>query len=183
MAQVFISFIHEQQDWANNLQLFLLRVLQGQADTFLSSDKNAIYAGEDWMRRILGELKEAKVLLSMLSPQSISRPWINFEAGAAWMGDAKVIPVCFGGLGVNELPKPYSNLQAVDLETFEGNYYLVSSIAHHLGLTTPEKPTFSSFPEAVMLAGRDPEKNEALLSPYKWLQGWMRLLKGVKRPE
>jgi hypothetical protein len=98
------------------------------------------------MNRIFDELKESKVLLSMLSPLSISRPWINFEAGAAWMGKTKVIPVCFGGLSSGTLPKPYSSLQAVDIEIYEGQSYLVSSIAHYLELAQPDKPIFSDEP-------------------------------------
>jgi len=50
------------------------------------------------MDRIFEELNETKVLISMLSPVSVSKPWINFEAGAAWMNKKVVIPVCIGGM-------------------------------------------------------------------------------------
>jgi hypothetical protein len=120
------------------------------------------------MTRIFDELKTAKVLISMLSPLSVKRPWINFEAGAAWMGNTKVIPVCFGGLTIGQLPKPYSSLQSVEIETHEGSYYLVSSIAHHLGLDRPKKPLFSN-PALAQLAGRDPEVEKRLVQPYRVL--------------
>jgi hypothetical protein len=96
---------------------FLRELFGEDVDTFRSSDQNAIYAGKEWMARIFEELKTAKVLISMLSPASVSRPWINFEAGATWMGNTKVIPVCFGGLTISNLPKPYSSLQAVEVIT------------------------------------------------------------------
>lgn len=63
---------------------------------------------------------------------------INFEAGAAWLAEKVVIPVCFGGLTLNALPKPYSNFQAVELP--DGAYYLLASVAHNLqpkGLVPP----------------------------------------------
>jgi hypothetical protein len=54
----------------------------------------------------------------MLSKASVSRPWINFEAGAAWLADKAVIPACFGGLTKGtRVPKPYSGIQALDLPT------------------------------------------------------------------
>ena len=56
----------------------------------------------------------------LLSPNSISRPWVNFEAGAAWLARKRIIPVCFGGLDRGNLPKPYSDFQALDLRT---HYY------------------------------------------------------------
>ena len=127
------------------------------------------------------ELKDAKVLLSMLSRNSKSRPWINFEAGAAWMGNTKDIPVFFGGLSIASLPKPYSTLQAVDIETYEGSFYLVSSIAHYLDLPQPEKPIFSDHPAMVLLATSNPEANKKLVAPYKKLQRWMRLFKDVAK--
>lgn len=139
MAQVFVSFIHEEEKVADCVQHFIREVLGHQIDSFLSSDKWAIYAGEQWLDRIMKELKEARVVISMLSPRSVTRPWVNFEAGAAW-GKTALIPVCFHGQSKEALPKPYSNLQAVDL-TLEGDdYYLITSIAHHLQTIPPPPP-------------------------------------------
>ena len=181
MAKLFVSFIHEEQDWAESVNFFLKNVLGTSLDSFMSSDKNAILAGEDWMTRIFEELKEAKVLVSMLSLESVKRPWINFEAGAAWMRDTKVIPVCFGGLEIDRLPKPYSNLQAVDIETYDGGYYLVSSIAQYLGLPRPKRPIFTTDEGRLALSTQDPEGNKKLFAPYRILRGWMELFKNVTK--
>jgi hypothetical protein len=168
MASVFMSFIHEEESTATATRSFLKEILGDSIDTFQSSDQNAIYAGEDWMARIFAELKDAKVLLSMLSPTSIARPWINFEAGAAWTRDAKVIPICFGGLKIANLPKPYSSLQGIEIDTRDGAHYMVSSIAHHLGLPIPRKPFFGP-KGALALATPDPEAEKLLIGPYNRL--------------
>lgn len=173
MTAIFISFIHEEQAVAALMSNFLLQVFGYDVDTFRSSDQNAIYAGEEWMARVFEELKTAKVFISMLSPISVGRPWINFEAGAAWMRGAKVIPVLFNGLTVADLPKPYSNLQAVDIGTPEGCYYLAASVARQLGGEQPERPTFSA---TSGLAVRDPEQDNALASPYKTLAFWIKFI-------
>jgi len=174
MASIFMSFIHEEEQVASNVKSFIPLILGHTIDTFMSSDKNAIYAGEDWMKRIFEELGTAKVLVSMLSPVSVQRPWINFEAGAAWMRDAKVIPVCFGGLPVDGLPKPYSILQAVEIENPHGAYYLFSSIAHHLGIAPPKRPIFSHTlsdfcPEA------EKSENRQLVTKYEAFQLCLKL--------
>jgi TIR domain len=161
MADVFISFIHEQGVYAEAVQAFVTQMLGPVAKPFLSSDKLQVYAGEKWIDRIMDELKEAKVVILMLSEESVKRPWVNFEAGAAWTRDIVTIPVCFGGLRKEELPKPYSSLQAVDLETFEDAEYLAVSIAHHLGVEKPGSRTYGTAfaalggPEAKRKADRE----------------------------
>jgi hypothetical protein len=140
MADVFISFIHEEEKVADALKTFLGEKLGKESSAFLSSDKWQIFAGEDWLRRITDELKSAKVVILMLSTQSVTRPWVNFEAGAAWTKGIPLIPVCFGGLSKERLPKPYSSIQALNLR--DESYYLVSSVHHRLGLSGFSPPPF-----------------------------------------
>ena len=137
MAQVFISFIHEEEAVAISVKDFITQVLGETVNPFLSSDTSTVYAGERWMDRTVDELKGAKVVISLLSPESVKRPWVNFEAGAAWIKDAALIPACFWGPTKDTLPKPYSSLQAVNLSDSEDQYYLVKSIAHYLQLPAP----------------------------------------------
>lgn len=116
MAEIFISFIHEEKEIAEAVKTFLREKLETHSDVFLSSDMWSIYAGEDWLKKMKEELVPAKVVLLMLSPESVRRPWVNFEAGAAWLTDKVIIPVCIRGLRPEDLPKPYSNFQGLKLE-------------------------------------------------------------------
>ncbi len=171
---------------------FISDVFKGKVDVFQSSDQRAIYAGDEWMAKIFEALETAKVLISMLSPVSVTRPWTNFEAGAAWMRKAKVIPVCFGGLTIAGLPKPYSSLQSVEIDTPEACYYLADSVAQHLGLERPEHPDFSANTKITKgsLLGSQPKIREAarqteLGRPYKRLASWVavsRKLSGTDSP-
>jgi len=137
MAQVFISFIHEEASYAKAVQSFITQILGSEAKPFLSSDKMQVYAGEKWLERIMDELEQAKVVILMLSEESVKRPWVNFEAGAAWTRGIMTIPVCFAGLRKDNLPKPYSSLQAVDLHSSGDDEYLAKSVAHHLNIREP----------------------------------------------
>jgi hypothetical protein len=137
MAQVFISFIHEEEGYAEAVKTFLADLLGPNATPFLSSDKLQVFAGEKWLDRITEELRKAEVFLLMLSPTSVTRPWVNFEAGAAWTGGRVIIPICYRGLRRDGLPKPYSSLQAVDLNGYGEDEYLATSVAHHLKVERP----------------------------------------------
>jgi hypothetical protein len=127
VAQIFISHIHEEEKIAKATGRFLAS--QGY-DAFLSSDDWQVFAGEEWLQRIKAELGSATIVLLLLSAESVQRPWVNFEAGGAWLTGKLIIPACFAGLTKGRLPKPYSNLQALDIRT--DYYYLIRSIQHHL---------------------------------------------------
>src|SRR5580700_11302603 len=104
MADIFISHIHEEEKLADELLKFLRSELDRSTEVFLSSDSWQVYAGEIWLDRIREELSAAKVVVLMLSPKSVERPWVNFEAGAGWLTSKVIIPVCHGGLGKSSLP-------------------------------------------------------------------------------
>jgi hypothetical protein len=166
MASLFVSFIHEEEAIAGLVCSFLREILGDSVDIFLSADRTTIYAGDNWMDEIFGALKSTRVLVSLLTPVSVKRPWINFEAGAAWMREAKVIPVCFRGLKLVALPKPYSSLQAIEMNSTEGAHYLISSIAHHVGLPQPPRPR-PGLASALMGGGRSEEEWREIESSYK----------------
>ena len=137
MTEVFLSFIHEEQKIAEAVQS-LLRDKLSTPDVFLSSDQWQVFAGEIWLDRIKEALTSAKVVVLLLSDMSVGRPWVNFEAGAAWLSSKPIVPVCYGRLTKGGLPKPYSAIQALQLP--DEAYYLVRSVGHHLRPKFPLAP-------------------------------------------
>ena len=132
MARLFVSFVHEDEKVASAVQGLLQTELDLREEVFLSSDKSQIYAGDRWLEKIKEALLAAEIVILMLSRRSVARPWVNFEAGAAWLADKKVIPVCYGNLSKDALPHPYSAIQALNLQSEA--YYLVKSVNHQLSL-------------------------------------------------
>lgn len=139
MGNIFISYIHEEEPVAQAVHQFL-ESLVPEAKAFFSSDQWQVYAGEDWFKKICDALVAAKVVVLLLSKESVVRPWVNFEAGAAWLNGKHVIPCCFKGLDKGSLPKPYSSLQAINLNEHLDQHYLLRSVCHYLGKPTPLIP-------------------------------------------
>jgi hypothetical protein len=135
MADIFVSHIHEEADAAEALTKYLRDY---GFESFLSSERWQIRAGERWFDRITEELEEARIVLLMLSLRSVDRPWINFEAGWSWSQKKITIPVCFGGLKPGAMPRPYSDLQGIDLAT--GAYTLVLDCHAFLNEAGPQTP-------------------------------------------
>jgi TIR domain len=135
MAEIFISYVHEDQMVAEAAKVIIETDLKLDGQVFIISDQGQVMAGEEWLVRIKKELSAAKIVILMLSKRSVQRPWVNFEAGAAWILGRTIIPVCFGNQSKGDLPKPYSNFQALQLPDDE--QYLINSLADHLGRDRP----------------------------------------------
>jgi len=142
MADIFISYWTGEEGVANSLEKLLRHALPGTS--IFMADSRRIRSGDSWLEIIKRELKEAKVVLSILSDESIKRPWINFEAGAAWI-DKVLIPLCFGNLDKGLLPAPYNQLQALQLRDPRDVHRLISDLYHHLQLPNPPNTTFLGF--------------------------------------
>jgi hypothetical protein len=172
MADIFISFSHEEVRVAEAVQRFLQAHLSDHNGVFLSADQWQVYAGDQWLDRIIVELRTAKVVISLFSPVSVKRPWVNFEAGAAWVREeTRLIPVCFGGVSKGKMPKPYSSIQAVQLEDFSDQYYLLSSTLHHLNkMTPPPVPPLSDADEGGVWGAEIERARE----PYRMLRDALR---------
>lgn len=132
MAQVFISFVHEDEHVASAVQNLIQQELKLGDEVFLSSDQAQMFAGDIWLDKIGKSLSDAKVVVLLLSKRSVGRPWVNFEAGAAWLTKKTIIPCCFGRMTKERLPHPYAGIHALDLPT--QSMYLLESIHHHLKL-------------------------------------------------
>ena len=84
--------------------------------TFLSS--RDLRADEDWLRGIEDALQQSSAYIILLTPESTLRPWVNFEAGAAWFSGKKLIFVRVQALSPDDIPEPIKSRQiyALDVE-------------------------------------------------------------------
>lgn len=133
--KIFISHIHEESKLALVLKDWTESTFAGQCDVFVSSDADDIPAGSKWLDQIDSALGDSKVFITMCSPNSIIRPWINFETGCAWIKQTPIIPICHSGLSKSNLPQPLSMFQALDLEEEGFSGLLFGALGKHLGVS------------------------------------------------
>lgn len=137
--RAFVSHVSEEAAVAARLKKALTRDFLGLLDVFVSSDAESIGAGEEWLRSIEGALQDSAMLIVLCSPASVGRPWINFEAGAAWMRGIPLVPLCHGGLTASDLPMPLSLRQGVVLDQPDGLNRLYGRIAEVLKCKVPAR--------------------------------------------
>ncbi len=134
---VFISHITEESEMAQILSEQIKSSYLGMLDTFVSSDGESIPAGGRWLDSIDTALNESAIQISLCSPKSIKRPWINFEAGASWIRKIPVIPLCHSGLTKGDLPVPLAMLQAADYNNESDLDAMFSTLSDVLGAAKP----------------------------------------------
>lgn len=134
---VFISHVHEDKEIAQYLAEWIRKTLLGEIDFFVSSDVNSLPPGADWPQKIKAALSDASICLLIISPLSVERRWIYFEAGAAYVRNIPVVPICIGGMKLSDLQPPLSLLQSIELPDNIAPKKLIEMIAKQAGLFCP----------------------------------------------
>ncbi|MCA2408455.1 toll/interleukin-1 receptor domain-containing protein [Rhizobium leguminosarum] len=134
---IFLSHITEEKGLATIFKDQIEESFLGLVNIFVSSDAKSIPLGRNWLDQITDGLRTCKAMLLLCSPASINRPWINFEAGAAWARDIEVAPICHSGMRPVDLPLPISLLQGLEASDPQKVEQVFHLIARQLGSSAP----------------------------------------------
>ncbi|MDP2843793.1 MAG: toll/interleukin-1 receptor domain-containing protein [Acetobacterium sp.] len=116
---IFISHASTDKPVANILKQEIEVVFGDAVEVFVSSLSGSIEPGSDWLKAIQKKLDDATIVVVLITPISINRPWIWFEIGASWLKmvekKRKIYPLCAPEIELGSLPEPLSRLQALSL--------------------------------------------------------------------
>jgi hypothetical protein len=118
---VFVSHVSVEARFADFLRHCLRRDFIGLLDLFISTDSTSI-----------------PVQLTLLSPEAVKAPWINFESGAARMKGVELIPLCHSGQQPEQLPPPLNMSEGVVLTSATDLEKLYRRIADVLESDMPD---------------------------------------------
>ena len=176
-VRIFFSFASQERDLAVYLQQFIMKAFAGRLPdrpslrVFLSD--TTIAAGELWEDEIKDNIirKNTRMAIVLCSPVSITRPWVNFECGAASYRGIPIIPVCHSSLTKDGLP-PFVKWEeaAIDLHSHECLEELlerISKIFRETGIELEGAPvsenTRAEFREILSVTSQPEESKEFLL--------------------
>jgi hypothetical protein len=140
---IFISHIHEEAALGAVVKSWMVDAFHGNATPFLSSDKQDLPAGSKWLDIVESQLAETGVMISLLSPTSLARSWVNIELGAGWIRRIPIIPLCHSGQKAGALPKPFGDFTGLTLEDANSAKDLIAGVAKALGLTYSQRLAFA----------------------------------------
>ncbi len=141
--QVFISHIHEEAGLGRVIKEWVEDAFAAHGVTaFLSSDRSDLPAGRKWIDVIQGALNGARVMVCLISPNSLPRPWIHIELGAGWIKGLHVVPLCHSGQSFGYLPRPFQDFNGVDLDSKDCAERLLGGVADGLQVGAPRRMHF-----------------------------------------
>ncbi|QGZ61642.1 toll/interleukin-1 receptor domain-containing protein [Paraburkholderia acidisoli] len=156
---LFVSHIHEESELAVILQTALRKEFSGFVEVFVSSDGASINAGAHFLEAVEGALTRCVGALYLISPKSVTRPWVNFELGAMWIrgavskanGGARLtaLPVCHSGAKPSALPAPLNVLNGIRANEASGLEFAFRSLQKALGVNADLRTDFNELAEEI----------------------------------
>jgi hypothetical protein len=132
---LFISHIHEEAEIAGVLRNWFHAVFPGgRVAAFVSSDYEDNPLGRKWLDVIDGAMDRSRLMITLLSPQSMDRMWIHMEAGWALGRKIDILPICHSGTRIDQLPRPYSDYSGTEVERSDFARRLLMALKQRLGL-------------------------------------------------
>jgi TIR domain len=131
---IFISHIHEECAVALVLKRWLDAMFPSRVTVFVSSAYEDSPLGRRWMNVIDRAVNKSRLVITLISPQSRDRMWINLEAGWALGRGIEILPICHSGATVDSLSRPYSDFGSAEIESKEFPERLLQAVTHRLHL-------------------------------------------------
>lgn len=114
--KIFLSHVSNEGLLALVLKDWIQASSRNRVKVFVSSDIQNIAAGDRWLENLREALTDARLLIVLCSPYSVTRSWVNFETGSGWIKDIPVIPICHSGQRLGSLPSPLSLFQGLEIQ-------------------------------------------------------------------
>jgi TIR domain-containing protein len=124
MVKIFISHTHEDKPVADAIHDLITKVFESEAVVRYSTarpEEGGIPAGTEWLPWIFERIRESQITVLILTPHSIDKPWLLWEAGAVSgaaiaSGDgASIIPALYR-MAQGIVPDPLRSRMAIDGE-------------------------------------------------------------------
>jgi tetratricopeptide (TPR) repeat protein len=140
IVKIFVSHAHIDAAIAAALKKLLVKIFD-DIEVDYSADLSAgggIEAGANWLQWILDKVRSCNLAVVVLTPESLSRPWLMWESGAvngialALEEQRQIVPLLFR-VNRENLTGPLSHLQAEQGETGQGIRRAVLAVWDLLG--------------------------------------------------
>ncbi len=139
---IFIVHADEDKDFTEAFGKQIQKIFNIPSDRiFTASDSKSIPLGEQWYSYIVDAHKFSKIGIVLLTPNSVSRPWVNFEVGGFVLRNtSSPISICCCKETVDKIEFPISGLQYRKLYDKSDREAIIEKLAK---LLECPKPTYN----------------------------------------
>lgn len=142
MHRFFLSHSSSDKKLAEIIAHTLKRISLNQISPWFSSDDSGsggLQPGMIWFNAILDKLSKSKAVVTILTPNSISKPWIYFESGIGQtLNDCEVMPICIG-INRDEVYPPLGLYQCYQLSDYNSLREFISKLLSKFDITFDEE--------------------------------------------
>ena len=140
--RVFISHSGKDATLAKSLVNLLQKSMRLSSDDIRCSsvDGYRLPGGVSTDERLRTEVHDAKLIIGLITPNSLNSLYVAFELGARWGARKPMIPLLASGANTDHLGGPLSGINALSCESESQVNQLIEDSALHLGID-PEKPS------------------------------------------
>jgi len=114
---IFLSHNVKDKPLADIIEKTIRKISLQKINAWFSSDERVgggFNAGDNWYDKIISNITNCNVLIALLTPNSIERPWLYYEAGIAKGLNKIIVPVCIG-MKREDMKTPLNITQAYQL--------------------------------------------------------------------
>ena len=143
--RIFISHSSEDKDLADRLVSLFRQALNLSSDDirYTSSPGFGLTTGEPILEALRKDVKEAAVVIGLLTTNSLNSTWVTFELGARWGLGLRLFPLCAKGLKPGNLPEPLKSLTALDCADEAQLQRLLEDVAQKLAIDLDRGSSYS----------------------------------------
>lgn len=125
-----------------------------------SVDGYRLPAGVHTDSQLRDEVTASKVLIGLITPNSLSSPYVLFELGARWGAGETMIPL-LAGVTADQLRGPLSGMNALLCNSEEQLHQALDEIGSHLGLEVQSPAAYLKQLRAVVERAENPVASNA----------------------
>lgn len=110
---IFVSYCSEDYELAESICIQLNNCFEGKIKYYLA--KKSILVSEDWKKELKKNIENSQAIISILTKNSISRPWVYVEWSPYWLADKAQFFLLSKDLTESDLIKPMQDLQCIKI--------------------------------------------------------------------
>ena len=136
MVKIFISHSSKDIQAAKELVALLEKGIKIQSENIrcTSVPGYKLKAGAKIEQQLKHEVREAELVLGLVTPNSINSQYVLFELGARWALELKTFLIAGFGLSKNDLQPPLSLIHVLDANEKNDILQLIENCAEYLKL-------------------------------------------------
>jgi TIR domain len=169
--QLFLSHDSRDRVKADVIANAIGRMTLGQIAVWHSSDTapdGGLRPGHVWLDEIRSRLASSKAIVALITPASVSRPWLMFESGfGAAQPACDVIPVCVGIDSASGIPFPLAMYQSYLLSDYDSLKRFAQKLLSNYGIRFDEEMAKPVLLNAVKQLSQAEESESAQQSKSK----------------